>query len=96
MNTQSVDCRRVPNPLPEGFELKPGDFSWSDHPGGRRVLYLCLPGEKHMDAIPVTSVGTQSRVWNWDGNEEKPTLTPSIEVKEKWHGHLQAGRLVSV
>jgi hypothetical protein len=34
-------------------------------------------------------------VWGWDGNEDSPTLAPSIDCKERWHGHLVAGRLQS-
>ena len=29
----------------------------------------------------------------WDGNEEEPTLSPSI-VAGKWHGYLRGGKLV--
>jgi len=40
-------------------------------------------------------------VWRWDGNLEKPTLSPSILVKavpgwnDGWHGWLRDGVLVS-
>lgn len=40
--------------------------------------------------------------WNWDGNEEQPTLTPSIlvhgvpEWNTGWHGFLRAGKLETV
>ena len=37
--------------------------------------------------------------WLWDGNEDKPTLTPSIACGPKddldWHGHMTAGILVA-
>lgn len=31
--------------------------------------------------------------WTWDGNRERPTITPSIRQLNgcKWHGHLRAG-----
>jgi len=31
--------------------------------------------------------------WNWDGNEEEPTVTPSIRRLDgcEWHGHLTGG-----
>lgn len=31
--------------------------------------------------------------WEWDGNRELPTLSPSIQRMDgcKWHGHLVAG-----
>ncbi|NOX41138.1 MAG: hypothetical protein GXP05_11690 [Alphaproteobacteria bacterium] len=37
--------------------------------------------------------------WNWDGNKENPTLTPSVfntGLPCKWHGWLQNGEWVSV
>jgi hypothetical protein len=31
--------------------------------------------------------------WHFDGNEERPTLTPSVQITHgcRWHGHLVAG-----
>lgn len=96
MNTGNADLRRVPNPLPPGFEVQPGDFSWGEEHEGKRYLYLCLPGEKSMDAIKVQrGAPGGNRVWGWDGNEERPTIEPSIHYIEHWHGWLRAGRLVS-
>lgn len=34
-------------------------------------------------------------VWEWDGNREHPTLTPSLHWVDVWHGWLRAGRLES-
>lgn len=40
--------------------------------------------------------------WQWDGNVDAPTLTPSINVnaslgddKPKWHGWMRNGELIS-
>lgn len=35
--------------------------------------------------------------WDWDGNREAPTFTPSINCEKHcgWHGHIRAGRCVS-
>ena len=35
--------------------------------------------------------------WQWDGDREAPTLTPSIDAKRPrggWHGWLKAGEFV--
>ena len=34
--------------------------------------------------------------WEWDGNWEAPTLTPSIQRRGacNWHGYLRAGKFV--
>lgn len=103
-NRESCDCRRIPVPVMAGGITQPGDFVWDfDAPelGGKRedshhFLYLQLPGEHRLGCIQVQrGAPGGERVWGWDGNEEKPTLTPSIWHKEIWHGHLTAGRLVS-
>ena len=106
MNTESVDLRRVKVPVEAGTKLAPGDFAWDfDSPelGGDRKaetahIYVALPGEGGgWSAIKVRrGAPGGERVWGWDGNEDKPTLTPSIHMPGVWHGWLRAGRLVSV
>lgn len=32
--------------------------------------------------------------WQWDGNREAPTLTPSLNWVGVWHGYMRAGELV--
>jgi hypothetical protein len=104
MNTESVDLRRIKVPVPHDVEVKPGDFAWdfdSEKLGGKQgaqtaFIYLCLPGEKNLTAVEVTrGAPGGNRVWGWDGNEDKPTLTPSIHAVGSWHGYLRAGRLCS-
>ena len=36
--------------------------------------------------------------WDWDGNREAPTFTPSINCEGNcgWHGYIRNGRCVSV
>ena len=33
--------------------------------------------------------------WDWDGNREAPTFSPSIQCRGCWHGYIEAGRCVS-
>jgi hypothetical protein len=35
--------------------------------------------------------------WDWDGNRESPTFTPSINCESAcgWHGYIRSGRCVS-
>lgn len=55
--------------------------------------------------LPVIQRDGPEKCWQWDGNREAPTLSPSILVnggdgqggrKEKWHGFLRAGKLETV
>lgn len=33
-------------------------------------------------------------MWDWDGNREAPTFTPSINCGKCWHGYIERGRTV--
>lgn len=33
--------------------------------------------------------------WQWDGNKEKPTITPSINCAGCWHGWIRNGEFVT-
>ena len=57
---------------------------------------------KETTIIPVSENVMQGKPhWQWDGNLEAPTLSPSILVHENpgwspgWHGWLRAGKLVT-
>ena len=106
MNTDSVVCRKVSVPRKASDPaLQPGDFAWDfDAPecGGNRAntthyIYLSLPGDGGgWSAIQVQRGAPGGpRIWGWDGNEDVPTLTPSILVPGQWHGYLKNGRLQS-
>jgi hypothetical protein len=89
MNTESIQTQRVNS----GDMVAAGDFSFDED---FTHLYIILPGEKHPEAIPILRGGASgSRVWAWDGNEEKPTINPSIHLVGCWHGYLRAGKLES-
>lgn len=34
--------------------------------------------------------------WDWDGNREAPTFSPSVNCTGCWHGYIEKGRCVSV
>lgn len=100
----SVDCTRMPYPFPSDRPVRAGEFCWgAPRDNGVRYLYIKLPGGDHSgpDAIRVTLDPAKSggpdgaHTWHWDGNEEKPTLNPSLHWVGRWHGWLKAGRLVS-
>lgn len=61
-----------------------------------------LPILKDGEQLPVDRVIT-SNPWNWNGNRDAPTLTPSIlhwgngkGSPATWHGYLTDGKLVEV
>ena len=83
-----------------------GDFSWRQVKDMGRHLLIVLPDlqdgrgkERHM--LPIRPAKNPSQdSWHWDGNEDAPTLSPSINRNNEfsngllWHGHLIEGQLI--
>lgn len=78
-------------------DLPPGMLMWqivNNNPDvfPRRFLWFVCPcGCGNCSHIPIKS--DQQDGWQWDGNEQQPTLTPSIQklISCRWHGYLRAG-----
>lgn len=97
-----IPTRRLPGPtLPAGSATpETGDFMWGEErEDGTRYLYIRLPGTTGIafDALKCFKGADRGieREWGWDGNEDRPTLVPSILDGSGggWHGHLQDGEL---
>lgn len=74
----------------EGPEPAPG--SYFVHDG--KFWYICPCGCESKGGLPIRCAEYQSRPsWEFDGNEECPTLAPSIRQINgcKFHGHLVKG-----
>ena len=80
-------------------ELKVGEWQFVND---FTAIWIHVPDEKLTDRwlpglvrIPISSMGSNiPPVWQWDGNKEAPTLSPSIDVHGVWHGWLRAGKLI--
>lgn len=83
-------------PVPAGaFEF----FNSSGFGPDAGILFGCPCGCGEMMSVSFRS--ERRPTWQWDGNREKPTLTPSInilqlneageQIGEHWHGFLTAG-----
>jgi hypothetical protein len=44
---------------------------------------------------PVIAGNEAHPSWEWDGNEEKPTFSPSVHLRGRGHGWFRAGRMES-
>lgn len=87
---------------------QPGDFCFwhlSDDGQSGFMAFKCPCGleihTRQYDSIPVRTIdggGQGSGYWVWDGNQDKPTLSPSIQRTEgcMWHGWFQNGEWRSV
>lgn len=95
-----------------GAGARPGMFFWgvgiATKKGKEKRYRLCwhiLP-DGSLGSIPIEPIpdcarahwthGGKCHTWQWDGNEDRPTLRPSVHFRGHWHGHFTAGRMRSV
>ena len=79
-----------------------GAMSWSKE-DEHDVLFVLLPTEKeHLPFEPLRVYMNHAEdnwakpgdVPGWNGDREKPTLKPSIQIPQKgWHGYITHGEL---
>lgn len=60
------------------------------YPGG--MIYQCPCGCGAQGALRFRPAESPS--WEWDGNVEIPTLSPSVHHVGHWHGFLRGGQWV--
>lgn len=94
MNTESCDCRQV---VDYDNVERPGDFYFKPVEGmaGETCLHIMLPGRTFICIGVARGASLTAKVWGWNGDFYKPTLSPSIHAIDKWHGHLVDGHLKS-
>lgn len=58
-----------------------------------RLNYVCPCGCGRLRVVPFRKSEKIERHWQWNGNLQKPSLTPSIQIIEacRWHGYLTEG-----
>ena len=89
---KSGRIKRNPN-----FPEEVGDFFWN-LTGKHRSLVVKLPspGNGRHDGVrewPITWALSNGAQWDWDGNEDAPTLIPSLGAPNLWHGWISNGQL---
>lgn len=90
---EPIAMRRVPGPNDVDAV---GEFAIK---GDRIMIAVPWPNANAPDNyvqsyIPITTGPRSPGFWGWDGNEDAPTLTPSLHVIGHWHGWVRAGMLV--
>ena len=99
MNRISPDLTAITDKRPPLKQR--GDFYW-DIRGGKRVLVLAMPChiettdgshvyEWEMSRWSIDHPNADDASWSWDGNEDKPTLSPSLHAVGIWHGYVRNG-----
>lgn len=82
-----------------GKKIQPGLIQYLTNKEERinQMLIGCPCGCGDLRCVDIYQNGEKppSPSWLWDGNKEKPTLTPSIDFrvahKSHWHGFLKIG-----
>jgi hypothetical protein len=61
---------------------------------GRQCSALVIAGRTTLKRDPKRQNGGIGQ-WDWDGDRERPTFTPSINCETCWHGYIEKGRCVN-
>lgn len=77
-------------------ESVPGAIAFSGNETGIKRMRFCCPCG--CGKIGTVRFGGPQN-WAWDGNQNAPTITPSIDFENgrpgAWHGYLTAGEWVT-
>jgi hypothetical protein len=99
-----VPMRRTAGDEVPETEDAPGTFCWRRQgpgqgtPGGRYLLYVC-PRQQDYCGVPIAPHQLPNGAkWQHDGNDDAPTLTPSVNCVGGcgWHGFIQRGVMTNV
>ena len=73
-----------------------GDFYWDLRGGERRAIVIAIPTGTGWESSrwTIDYPNHSGGQWSWDGNEDSPTLTPSIHAVGIWHGRVSNGELI--
>lgn len=79
-----------------------GDYYFGLDNHGQRRLNVLLPGHAPFGPADEEAAFADLPIgpgplapWSFDGNEDAPTLAPSVNVVGHWHGFIRAGRYES-
>jgi hypothetical protein len=81
---------------------KLGDWCFVEKPNQSLLFFLRYPvhGMPDGDVVMLPLSGGKGPIWQWDGNRDVPTISPSIRVcdsdGERWHGFFRNGKLETV
>ncbi len=98
-----IQCHRV-----EGLStlINPGDFfftytkddNWGDNPTTLerdpvRLWYKNPHG--NIGSITINPNKENGAAWHWDRNLDAPTIKPSINEHNRWHGFITKGMMIT-
>lgn len=83
--------------IPGAFNLEKATVPGADYWG--YIAFTCPHGCGAYHRLPIGLKSKPGKVdgrptWEWNGNSEAPTLSPSIHHIDHWHGFLKFGYFV--
>lgn len=78
-------------PMPAGREQA---FSFQCPKHNRRCGDMVIAGRTSLKRDGNNQNGGVAQ-WDWNGDRDAPTFTPSVNCKGCWHGYIRAGRCVT-
>lgn len=96
---RSFDAVLVKDASENVAQWEAGQFYYVYRDGVEAGIISCLPNAKDEGlswGATMFRPNADHPSWEWDGNVDKPTLSPSIHRVGHWHGWLRAGRFESV
>ena len=74
-------------------------FTFHGHDANGQPKWMHFPCQRKPDnlcqvALRPSQVNAVGASWQWDGNREAPTITPSVNCEKicGWHGFIEAGK----
>lgn len=61
---------------------------------GHRCEGLLIAGKSSVKRDPSNKNGGRAQ-WDWDGDREAPSFSPSVNCQGCWHGYIKKGRCVT-
>lgn len=72
-----------------------GDYTFREL-NDEKFIVVWFPAPADLCSIRVQGAETPGRpTWTWNGNTEKPTLNPSVNIVGAWHGWIREGELIT-
>lgn len=97
VKTEPVKGQYLPDYEERYKELPPGAFDYYEGTKGDNricgMIFVCPCGCGHESALDFRREDRAEfhPSWEWDGNKEAPTLSPSVHRVGHWHGWLRNG-----
>lgn len=95
---------KIEEAMDEEEAQSPSTFMFMGCGEGDRPKWMSFPcpgalGQSHPGTRCLIPIRPQANgvnaSWEWDGNRDAPTMSPSVNCANCWHGFIRAGQFVT-